>query len=472
LGGGSRFRPVGERLLVHAVSLLGLVAVVVGVYALVVLGIGSVPSSGQWTLLLFSALAACVAAVAYTELRPRLRSLAEGLVRPERSETADAVASFGAQVARGVPLDDLLLHLAEVLRSSLGLERAEVWTSSGGILELAASDPPTERTPLIVSRAEESVAARAGVVGRAWPALWLPQLVQDPVEAHVRIAPMTQGDDFVGLVVAARSVTSEPFGESDDELLAQLARQASLAVRNVRLGSALEASLDELRQQADALRESRARVVTAADAERRRIERDLHDGAQQHLVGLAVNLKVARDVATTDPERARAILEQLSTEIHTAIEDVRDLAHGIYPPLLADRGLGDALRATLARSPVPGRIEADGAGRYVAQVEATVYFCCVEAIQNAAKHAGPDAQVIVRLWERDETLLFEVRDDGRGFDPAAVRGGAGLANMRDRVGALGGQLRLDAAAGRGAAVIGGVPLRASAPARRGTTARP
>jgi signal transduction histidine kinase len=283
---------------------------------------------------------------------------------------------------------------------------------------------------------------------------------------------MTQGDNFVGLVVAARSVSGEPFGEGDDELLAQLARQAGLAVRNVRLGSALEASLDELRRQADALRESRARVVTAADAERRRIERDLHDGAQQHLVGLAVNLKVARDIATTDPERARAILEQLSTEIHAAIEDVRDLAHGIYPPLLVDRGLGDALRAALARSPVPGRIEADGAGRYVAEVEATVYFCCVEAIQNATKHAGPDAQIIVRLWERDETLLFEVRDDGRGFDPAASRGGAGLANMRDRVGAIGGQVRVDAAAGRGTAVIGGVPLRASAAARRGTTAPP
>jgi signal transduction histidine kinase len=184
-----------------------------------------------------------------------------------------------------------------------------------------------------------------------------------------------------------------------------------------------------------------------------------------------VNLKVARDIATSDPERARAILEQLSTEVHAAIDEMRDLAHGISP-LLVDRGIGDALRAALARSPVAGRIEADGAGRYGAEIEATVYFCCLEAIQNAAKHAGPDAQVTVRLWERDETLLFEVRDDGRGFDPAAARGGAGLANMRDRVGALGGQLRLDAAAGRGAAVIGGVPLRASAPARRGTTARP
>jgi signal transduction histidine kinase len=108
----------------------------------------------------------------------------------------------------------------------------------------------------------------------------------------------------------------------------------------------------------------------------------------------------------------------------------------------------------------------------VAEVEATVYFCCVEAIQNAAKHAGPDAQIIVRLWEKDDTLLFEVRDDGRGFDPAASRGGAGLANMRDRVGAIGGQVRVDAAAGRGTAIIGGVPLRASAAARQGTTAPP
>jgi signal transduction histidine kinase len=459
LGDGSRFRQVGERLLIHLVSLLGLVALVAGLYALVVIGIGGVPSAGQWTLLGFSALAAALAAVAYAELRPRLRSFAEQIVRSEQSESADAVASFGAEVARGAPLEDVLLHLAEVLRSSLALDRAEVWTSSGGILELAASDPPAERSPLVVGRAEESVAARAGVVGRAWPALWLPQLVRDPADMPVRIAPMTHGDNFLGLVVAVRSVASEPFSESDDELLAVLARQAGLAVRNVRLGSALEASMDELRRQADALRESRSRVVTAADAERRRIERDLHDGAQQHLVGLAVNLKVARELAASDPERARAILEQLSTEVHAAIEDLRDLAHGIYPPLLVDRGLRDALQAAVARSPVPGRIEADGAGRYVADVEATVYFCCLEAIQNAAKHAGPEAQVTVRLWEQDETLLFEVRDDGCGFDPAASGGGAGLANMRDRVGALGGQLRLDASAGRGAAIIGGVPLR-------------
>ena len=459
MAGGRRFRQVGERLLVHAISLLGLAAVVVGLYALVVLGIGSVPSSEQWTLLAFSALAAAVAAFAYAELRPGLERFAERLVRSKRSETADAVALFSAQAARGVPLDDLLLHLAELLRSSLALERAEVWTSSGGILELAASDPPVERSPLIMGRAEESVAARAGVVGRAWPALWLPQLVREPAEAPVRIAPMTHGRDFLGLVVAVRSVSGEPFGESDDELLAQLARQAGLAVRNVRLGSALEASLDELRRQADALRESRARVVTAADAERRRIERDLHDGAQQHLIGLAVNLKVAHELAASDAERAREILEQLSTEVHAAIEQVRDLAHGIYPPLLIDRGLGDALKAALARLPVPGRVELDGTGRYAPEVEATVYFCCLEAIQNAAKHAGPDAQVSIRLWEQDGTLLFEVRDDGRGFDPHACGGGAGVANMRDRVGALGGQLQLDTAAGRGAVVIGGVPLR-------------
>jgi signal transduction histidine kinase len=241
-----------------------------------------------------------------------------------------------------------------------------------------------------------------------------------------------------------------------------LARQAALAFRTVRLGSALDASLDELRA-------SRARVVAAADAERRRIERDLHDGAQQHLLGLAVNLRVARELAASDPDRAAEILAQLSTAVHAAIDELRDLAHGIYPPLLAERGLAEAVRGAVARAGVSGSVVADdGVGRYPPALESTAYFCCVEAIQNAAKHA-PGARVNARLWAEDGQLRFEIRDDGPGFDPTAARASAGLTNMRDRAGALGGTLDVDG--GGGTCVSGALPL-VSVAAHADTAAQP
>jgi signal transduction histidine kinase len=346
------------------------------------------------------------------------------------------------------------------MRGALSLSRAEVWTSAGGLLQLAASDPVVEAAAIPLERPEEVAAARAGVVGRAWAELWLPELLRRTTEAPVRVASMTHGEELLGLIVVERDPGAADFGPDDEAALAQLARPAALAVRSARLGSALEASLDELRRQADELRDSRARVVAAGDAERRRIERDLHDGAQQHLVGLALNLRVARELAASDPDRAGQLFDELADDIHGAIDQVRELAHGIYPPLLADRGLPEAVRAALTRSPTRGFVDCDGVGRYPAEVETTVYFCCVEAIQNAGKHAGDGARVSVRIWEDDSTLLFEVADDGAGFDAAAAPAGAGLTNMHDRVGAHGGQVRVEAARGAGTRVVGGVPLRA------------
>jgi signal transduction histidine kinase len=456
MGGGARRRR--DVLLVQALSLAGLALLVAGVYALVVLGIGAVPTSGQWTLLAFSMLAAAVVAVIYVPVHRRLIAAGERLVQAEHGSADDLARSFGRRAARGLPIDELLLQLAESLRRALALARAEVWTSSGGILELAASDPPAETTTLILGRAEEAAAAQAGVVGRAWLALWLPELMHKGEDGPLRAAAMSHAREFLGLIVVTRPPGAPEFDDDDDQALALLGRQAGLAIRNVRLGSALEASLDELRRQADELRDSRARVVAAGDAERRRIERDLHDGAQQHLVGLAVNLQLARELAASDPVQAAEVLSRLSTDVHEALEEVRDLAHGIYPPLLVDRGLHDAVRTALQRSPARGKVSCDGIGRYPADVEATVYFCCVEAIQNAGKHAGTGARVDVRIWEDDATLLFEVVDDGAGFDAASGRSGAGITNMRDRVGALGGRLRVEAEPGAGTRVVGGVPL--------------
>lgn len=221
----------------------------------------------------------------------------------------------------------------------------------------------------------------------------------------------------------------------------------------------LEARVDE---QAEELRASRTRIVAAADAERRRIERNLHDGAQQHLVALAMNLNLVRRELADDPEAAAALLEQLTGDVRTTIDELRNLAHGIYPPLLLDSGLPAALSAAAARSLLPVTVLADGVGRQPADVEASVYFCCLEGLQNAAKHAA-GAEVSVRVWEEPGELCFEVADDGPGFDPETVNHGQGLINMRDRLAALGGAARWESSPGAGTRVCGSVPIRAGTP---------
>jgi signal transduction histidine kinase len=205
------------------------------------------------------------------------------------------------------------------------------------------------------------------------------------------------------------------------------------------------------------LRASRARIVAAADLERRRIERDLHDGAQQRLVALALNLGLARDLVTSDPRTARDKLDELSAGLMDAIAELRDLAHGIYPTLLVEGGLPDALEAAADRSCLGVRLDAVAVGRYSGEVEAAVYFCCLEALQNVGKHAA-GAQVVVTVCEEAGVLRFEVADDGPGFDVDMVGRGQGGVNMADRLGAVGGQIHWDSAPGRGTRVSGTLPL--------------
>jgi signal transduction histidine kinase len=262
---------------------------------------------------------------------------------------------------------------------------------------------------------------------------------------------------LLGLVVLERAAGDDLFSEDDDRVLTDLARQVGLAFHNSQLDTALQTTLDELRKQADALRESRARIVASGDAERRRVERNLHDGAQQHLVALAVNLRLARDIITDDPAAGAEMLEELAGEVQETIQELRELAHGIYPPLLVDSGLVEALRAAATRNPLPVDVVAEGIGRYSSETEAAVYFCCLEALQNAAKHAT-DASVEVRLWEESGGLLFSVSDDGPGFDVEKAQRGHGYVNMADRLGAIGGTVRWESEPGRGARVTGSVPL--------------
>src|SRR5262249_52229041 len=240
----------------------------------------------------------------------------------------------------------------------------------------------------------------------------------------------------------------QPFSDEEERVLSDLARQVALALHNSALDTALQASLDDLQVVNEELRASRARIVAAADQSRRQIERNLHDGAQQHLVALAVKLGLARQLVESDPAAVAAMLEELRTDAQTTLAELRELAHGIYPPLLIDRGLAEALRAAANRSILPADVSAD-VGRLPLDAEAAVYFCCLEAMQNAGKHAGDGAHLCVTVDADDGALRFTVTDDGAGFDATsdAVRG-HGFVNMADRLGAIGGTLHVDSAPGR------------------------
>jgi signal transduction histidine kinase len=204
------------------------------------------------------------------------------------------------------------------------------------------------------------------------------------------------------------------------------------------------------------VRESRARIQSSADDERRRIEHDLHDGAQQRLVALRIKLELAAERAG-DNGGAAELLRGLGSEVEEAIDEVRSLARGIFPAQLADRGLVEALRSAALRSALPATVLAAGVGRYPRDVESAAYFCCLEALQNAAKHARDATAVVVDLSDNGD-LRFEVRDDGAGFDPTAVTGGVGLTSMRDRVAAVGGVVEIESRPGRGTRVSARIPL--------------
>jgi signal transduction histidine kinase len=239
--------------------------------------------------------------------------------------------------------------------------------------------------------------------------------------------------------------------ELDDELVDAIVALTEAALRESRLKADLEHSLQDLD-------DSRQRIATAADVERRRIERDLHDGAQQRLVALRMRLSLAEDLLREDPTAASAAIHSMGDDIDHALEEIRSLAHGIYPALLADRGLADALRSVARRSPLRVDVRATGLRRLPPELETAVYFACREALQNAAKHAAGARRASVDLDLSGRQLAFDVTDDGDGFDPGVVRGGSGLRNMRDRIESIGGTLEVVSASGRGATIRGSVPL--------------
>jgi signal transduction histidine kinase len=221
--------------------------------------------------------------------------------------------------------------------------------------------------------------------------------------------------------------------------------------------AALRTSEHQLAERATQLVASRTRLATAAVDERRRLERDLHDGAQQHLVALSVLLQLAR---SADDRESRALVDEACGLVDLAVAEVRRIAHGIYPPLLVSGGLGEALPALASHAAVPAYCTAAGVGRHPPSVEAALYYCCSEALQNAAKHGGPHTTATIELRGDAGRLTMTVRDTGRGFDPTA--GGRGLLNMADRLAAVGGELWVESSPGCGACVTAVV----TAPPRR------
>jgi signal transduction histidine kinase len=334
------------------------------------------------------------------------------------------LAQFSERVAESYATDDVMPRMARVLAEGTGAQRADVWLRSG----------TTWRD------------------GAVWPldaALAEPFPMSDgtlpPINgANQLVEVRHQGDLLGALSVTKRS--GESLTPVEENLLSHLAGQAGLVLRNVGLTSALHARLAELRA-------SRQRLVTAQDEERRRLERNLHDGAQQHLVALKVKLGLAEMLMGRDPDKAKLTLDQLKCDADEALETLRDLARGIYPPLLADKGLQVALESQGRKATVPVTVDAGGIGRYSQEVEAAVYFCCLEALQKVQKYAHA-SNVAIRVREAKGTVSFEVADDGDGFDVATTKRGAGLINMADRLDALGGGLQVTSSIGQGTTIAG------------------
>jgi signal transduction histidine kinase len=274
----------------------------------------------------------------------------------------------------------------------------------------------------------------------------------EPTPTSGRAAtPVRRNGEAVAVIVHDDALNTDP------ELVDVAGQALLLALENDRLANELQLTNAELR-------ETRARIVSAGDSERRKIERDLHDGAQQHLVALRIKVALAGELA--DPQVARRLAD-VGDELEEILEQLRDLAQGLYPPTLRLYGLRQALANVARRSSPPATVEAaPSLGRYSEDVEAAVYFCCVESLQNVGKHAGTGARAVVRLWEDDGRLRFEIEDDGRGHDVAAARGtGSGTTNMTDRMAAVGGTLYVESVRGRGTIVRGALPVAAGVPAR-------
>jgi signal transduction histidine kinase len=409
-----------------------LAAFITAVYVAIVEGLGSRFTD---TLVLRIAATALVA-VAFQPVRDRANHLANRLVYGDRATPYEVLARFGDRVGETYATEDVLPRIARVIAEGTAAARADVWLKLGDALTLAASWPAAGIEAAFPIQGDE-----------------LPDVEGD------RVAPVRHQGELLGAISVTKPV-NEPLAAGEAELLDRLADQAGLVLANARLTADLEARLAQIAQQAADLRASRQRIVAAQDEERRRLERNIHDGAQQHLVALAVKLRLAKTALMKDPEHGRRMLEEIRGEVDAALDTLRSLALGIYPPLLEEQGIAAALAAQYLRSGLPVRMEADGIGRLPIELEAAVYFCALEALQNAAKYAHASA-ITIAFRERDGALEFSVTDDGVGFQ--VTGGGTGIQGMRDRMAVFGGDAEIDSTPGRGTTVRGRVPIAQGVP---------
>lgn len=406
---------------------------ITAVYVGIAVGIGSLIGSGGKPNVALSILATAIVAIGFQPVRERVQKVANRLVYGKRATPYEVLSEFSGRVAETYAADEVLPRMARVLQEGTGAESATVWLRGMAELRPAATYPDG-------TAAHESLPMSNGSLPP------LPDATRAVEVSH-------QGELLGALSVSKRR--GEALTPIEQKLVDDLAHQAGLVLKNVGLSADLQARLVELRA-------SRQRLVSAQDLERRRLERNLHDGAQQHLVALKVKLGLAEMLVGRDPAKAAATLQQLKGDADEALETLRDLARGIYPPLLADKGLVVALESQARKATVPVAVEADGVARYSQDVEATVYFCVLEALQNIQKYAAA-TRVVVRLCADGGSLTFSVTDDGSGFDSAIAKRGAGLTNMADRIDALGGSVAVTSHPGAGTTLSGELPAPARDP---------
>jgi signal transduction histidine kinase len=430
----------------RALWLLIAVAYVATATALGILASRELP---DWSGMLLAA----AAALAFQPAQRRLERLADRWVFGRRLDGYQVITRFGTLLESSPGPADLLPRLAAAIREGLALRWVRVrldLAGAGTAPPLASGDRPVPVDP--IGSADLAVAAdAAGMVAASGIGL------TDAAEpAHV--APLLQADLVLGWIECGPR-RDGPLLDEDRRLLAHLAAQAATAVSNVRLAAELADRLAVIEVQAAELSASRARLVKSTDDERRRIQRDLHDGPQQDLVVLSANLALARERLRRADPRADGTLAELQADLTGLLARLREFAHAIHPPVLADQGLLEAVEAQASRLPLEVVVEADPrlrGVRYPEQIETAAWYVVSEAMTNAVKHAAA-ARLCIRLGERDGRLSVEVSDDGRGFDPGTARG-LGLTGLADRMAIVGGTLRVDSRPGRGTTLHAGLPL--------------
>jgi signal transduction histidine kinase len=428
---GSRRWEVGNATLV----LLGMATFVAVVYVVVVRGGGALLGRADSPSPALSVLATAIVALGFQPVARRVRPVAARLARRERAAPYEVLTRFRTDVGGGYGTDELPGRMARLLAEATRARYAQVWLAVDGRPTLAATWPT------------DAAAAEAS-----------PPDPMDPAQSAPgrRALPVRHADELLGILVVQEH-DRQPLTPVEHQLFAGLAAQAGLVLRSVRLRAGLANRLAESTRRAAELRRSRERIVAAQDQERRRLERDIHDGAQQHLVALAVNLRLARTLAAKSPERMLPMLADLRSAAVETIETLRDLSRGIYPRKLTESGLKAALEAAVAAGSMPVELSIDAMDRPPHDIEAALYFCCLEALQNAAKHSGA-TRATVRVGRRGDGVEMTVSDDGRGFSLVAAGPGRGLLNMRDRAEAVGGSLRVDSQPGRGTVIGVRLPL--------------